>query len=188
MLTIRPFQPKDDENVRRVCLHTKPEDPTPQLDPNRAASLATFCGYYIECEPQNCFVAADENDEAIGCIWCAEDYWRYYKRFKAQYLSGMKSLSLGKRLNYAGAAWSPRFFAKKYPAHLHIDVLDAYQRQGLGSRLMDALTAHLRAKGIPGVMLVVSARNEKGMNFYHKYGFQEVRRFANGVVMGLKLD
>jgi len=187
MPTIRPYQPGDKENVRRVCLHTKPEEPYPQLNPDRAASLATFCDYYIECEPQNCFVAADENDEAIGCIWCARDYRRYYARFKKDYLSRMKDVPLGRRIGYWGAAWSPRFYEKKYPAHLHIDVLDAYQRQGLGSLLMDALTAHLRAQGIPGVMLVVSARNEKGMNFYNKYGFEQVRRIGNGVVMGLRL-
>ena len=186
MLTIRPYQPEDKENVRRVCMHLKPGEAR-QMNPARAASLATFCDYYIECEPQNCFVA-DDGGEAVGCIWCAEDYRRYYARFKKEYLSRMKDIPLGKRMNYWGAAWTPRFLAKKYPAHLHIDVLDAYQRQGLGSRLMDALTAHLRAKGVPGVMLVVSGRNEKGLNFYTKYGFSRVVQIANGVVMGLRLD
>jgi len=186
MLTIRPYRLEDKENVRRVCLHAKPGEVV-EMNPARAASLATFCDYYIECEPQNCFVVADDNDEAVGCIWCAQDYWRYYRRFVKEYLPGMKDAPRGRRIGYWGAAWTPRFLAKKYPAHLHIDVLEAYQRQGLGSRLMDALTAHLRAKNIPGVMLVVSARNEKGMNFYRKYGFTQVLRISRSVVMGLKL-
>jgi len=187
MPTIRNYRAEDKENVRRVCLHAKPGEAV-ELSAARAASLATFCDYYIECEPQNCFVAVDSNDEAIGCIWCAEDYRRYYERFAGKYLPAMKGLPRLTRMNYWGAAWTPRFFAKNYPAHLHIDVLQAYQRQGLGSLLMDALTAHLRAKGVPGVMLVVSATNEKGMSFYRKYGFGQVTRIARSVVMGLRLD
>jgi len=187
MPTIRPYRTEDRENVRRVCLHAKPGEVV-ELSPARAASLATFCDYYIECEPENCFVAADDNDEAIGCIWCAENYRRYYERFAGEYLPAMRGLPLRTRLNYWGAAWTPRFLAKKYPAHLHIDVLQAYQRMGLGSQLMDALTAHLRAKGVPGVMLVVSATNEKGMGFYRKYGFEQVTQIARSVVMGLRLE
>jgi len=187
MLTIRPYQPGDKEDVRRVCMHAKPGE-TVEINPARAASLATYCDYYIECEPQNCFVAADGSGKVVGCVWCAEDYWRYYRRFAKEYLPGMRGLPLRKRADYRFAAWMPRWFAPKYPAHLHIDVLGEYQRQGLGSQLMDALAAHLRAKGVPGVMLVVSAGNEKGMNFYRKYGFRQVRRISRAVVMGLRLS
>jgi len=182
-MTIRPYRPGDKEAARRACLHAKPGEAV-ELDPARAASLATFCDYYLECEPQNCFVAAGDDGEAVGCIWCAEDWRRYYRRFAREYLPGMPP---DKRRKYRGAAWMPLFFAKKYPAHLHIDILEAYQRQGLGHRLMDALTDHLRAKGVPGVMLVVSARNEKGMRFYRKYGFRQVLRLPGSVVMGLRL-
>ena len=183
MITIRPYQPSDKENVRRVCMHLAPEEPTPALlGPAHSPGLSTFCDYYIECEPQNCFVA-DDGGTAVGCIWCAEEYRRYYRRFKKDYLANM---SLRKRVNYWGAARMPVFFAKKYPAHLHIDVLNAYQRQGLGFQLMDALTTHLRGKGVPGVMLVVGESNEKGRNFYRKYGFRQIARLG-GIVLGLDL-
>jgi ribosomal protein S18 acetylase RimI-like enzyme len=59
---------------------------------------------------------------------------------------------------------------------------------GLGSRLMDALTNHLRAKGVPGVMLVVGLHNVKGRNFYEKYGFKRLRGIPYTVVMGLDLS
>jgi len=191
MLIIRPYQQGDKEEVRRVCLHAKPGEAV-SLSPARAASLATFCDYYIECEPQNCFVAVDDDAAmdgggVVGCIWCAENYRQYYRRFAREYLPGMRNIPLRDRMNYWGAAWTPRFLAKTYPAHLHIDVLQAYQRMGLGHRLMDALAAHLRTQGVPGVMLVVSAGNEKGMNFYRKYGFTQVLRVSRSVVMGLRL-
>ena len=87
-----------------------------------------------------------------------------------------------------GAAYLPRFFYKKYPAHLHIDILPEYQRMGLGSQLMDTLTAHLRQKGVCGVMLGVGSKNEKGKSFYKKYGFRQVFRIPFSIVMGLELN
>jgi len=184
MPTIRPYQPKDKENVRHVCTQTGPSAALRE-GPARTAQLATYCDYYIEREAQNCFVIAGGGDEAVGYILCAENYRRYRARFMREYLPRVKGLRL--RLECWGAAWLPRWYAKKYPAHLHIDILPDYQRQGLGSQLMDALTARLRARGVPGVMLGVSAGNEKGRNFYKKYGFRQIGRAPGCVVMGLEL-
>jgi len=186
MPSIRPYQPKDRENVRRVCCHLKPEEAFEE-SPYRTAMLATFCDYYTECEPQNCFVAVDGNDDAIGCIWCAENYRGYRRRFPRDYAEKLKALPRAKRASCYGAAYMPAPYARKFPAHLHIDVLDAYQRMGLGSQLVDALAAHLRAKGVPGVMLVVGRHNVKGRNFYEKYGFKRLRGIPYTVVMGLEL-
>ena len=184
MPTIRPYQPKDKENVRHICIQT---GPGAALKPGRARELllATYCDYYIECEPQNCFVIADGDDGAVGYILCAQDYWRYRGRFLREYAPRAKGLR--GRVEARGSAGLPRLFVKKYPAHLHIDILPAYQRMGLGSQLMDTLTARLRAMGVPGVMLGVGAGNEKGHNFYRKYGFKALLRIPGCVVMGLEL-
>jgi len=186
MITIRPYRPEDRENVRRVCAHLKPGDVFEE-DPYRTAMRSTFCDYYIDCEPQNCFVAADGTDGAIGCIWCAEDYRGYRGRFPKDYAEKLKALPFAKRTGCYGSAVMPVFYAKKFPAHLHIDVLEPYQRMGLGHQLVDALAAHLRAKGVPGVMLVVGRHNVKGRNFYEKYGFKRLRGIPFTVVMGLEL-
>jgi len=187
MPTIRGYQPKDKENVRLVCMHTGPREALERAGPARTTLLATYCDYYIECEPHNCFVIADENDEAVGYILCAENYSSYRKRFLSDYAPRTKGLPVRQRVECLGAAYLPWFFVKKYPAHLHIDILPAYQRMGLGSRLMDALTAQLRAKGIPGVMLGVGSKNEKGKNFYKKYGFKKLLHIPFSIVMALEL-
>lgn len=186
MAAIRNYEPKDKERVRMVCIQTGPAAAL-QEGAARTVLLATYCDYYIECEPHNCFVIADDNDEAVGYIICAENYWRYRERFLRDYAPRTKGFSLHQRIECLGAAYLPKWFCKKYPAHLHIDILDEYQRQGLGSKLMDTLTRHLRAKGIPGVMLGVSSKNEKGRNFYNKYGFKKVLQIPFSVVMGLEL-
>ena len=184
MPTIRPCQPKDQENMRYVCIQSGPaigQSSGPAYD----FELATYCDYYVECEPENCFVIADEDDNAVGYIMGAQDYWRYRERFLREYVPRVKDLR--HRVMIRGAAALPRLFVKKYPAHLHIDILEGYQRMGLGTQLMDLLTGRLRELGVPGVMLGVGAGNVKGRSFYTKYGFKKLLRLPGAVVMGLDL-
>jgi ribosomal protein S18 acetylase RimI-like enzyme len=185
MITIRPYQPKDRENVRRVCCHLKPEEALDEAV--RGPLLTIFCDYYIDCEPQNCFVAADENDIVVAYVYCAENYKHYRRRFMKEYAPKLKGQPFSRRATCWSAAHMPIFYARKFPAHLHIDVLGPYQRMGLGHQLIDALAAHLRANGVPGVMLVVGRSNVKGRNFYEKYGFKRLRGIPFTVVMGLEL-
>ena len=184
MPTIRPYQPKDQENLRHICIETGPAS---AMQKGRAQTmlLATYCDYYAECEPETCFVIADDGDEAVGYILCAPDYKAYRARFLKDYAPQVKGLPY--KIACQGAARMPKRFSKEYPAHLHIDILPDYQRMGLGSQLMDTLTARLREMGIPGVMLGVGAGNVKGRSFYNKYGFQTLMRIPTSVVMGLKL-
>jgi ribosomal protein S18 acetylase RimI-like enzyme len=184
MPTIRPYQPKDKENVRHVCIQTGPAAGKPE-GPSWVLELACYCDYYVECEPQNCFVAADGNDEAVGYILCAENFWNYRERFLKEYAPRVKGIV--QWVKCQGAARMPKLFAKGYPAHMHINILEPYQRMGLGHQLVDALAAQLRAKGIPGVMLGVGAGNVKGRGFYNKYGFKTLLRMPGGVMMGLGL-
>ncbi len=185
MALVRPYEGKDQAAVQEVCLATGPADAyQPKI---RARLLACFCDYYVEKEPHNCFVLADDNDTAVGYILCAENFDRYYKVFCKEYIARARQ---GGRLNGITAWFTTvpqRIYAKRYPAHLHIDILPAYQRKGFGTVLMDTLTNHLRAKELSAIMLVVGAGNEKGINFYEKYGFTVIRKIFGFVAMGLDL-
>ena len=186
MAAVRPYASKDQPAVQEVCLVTGPanaHEPAP-----RARLRACFCDYYVEKEPENCFLIADNNDDAVGYILCAENFNSYYTTFCKEYVGRARQ---GGQLGGITAWFTTvpqRYYAKKYSAHLHIDILPAYQRQGWGSVLMDTLTDHLRAKGIPSVMLVVGAGNKKGISFYKKYGFTQVKNIFGFVVMALDLN
>lgn len=185
MATVRPYEGKDQPAVQGVCLATGPADANQPK--TRARLLACFCDYYIEKEPHNCFVLADDSDTAVGYILCAENFDRYYAVFCKEYVSRARQ---GGWLNGIAARFvtvPQRFYAKRYPAHLHIDILPAYQRKGWGTVLMDTLTNHLRAKEIPAIMLVVGAGNKKAINFYKKYGFTVIKKIFAYVAMGLDL-
>lgn len=146
--------------------------------------LTTFCNYYIEQEPNNCFVAANEQ-EAIGYIICAENAGNWAKTFREQYVDRLDNEDL--KAFCRGTMNSPLQYASEYPAHLHIDILPEYQRIGIGSKLMDTLVQHLRGKRIPGLMLCVAPDNMKGRQFYNKYGFHVLTETQHEVVMGIRL-
>jgi ribosomal protein S18 acetylase RimI-like enzyme len=84
-----------------------------------------------------------------------------------------------------------------YPAHLHINILPAWQGRGLGGRLMEAFLSRLRERSVPGVFLETSDRNLKALPFYEKLGFRLVARSegefwkgekAQGLTYAMRLD
>lgn len=71
------------------------------------------------------------------------------------------------------------------PAHLHIDILPAYQRQGWGRKLIGEAIRYLREEqGLERLWLRQDPRNENGRKFYGRLGFVPVEGAAEGV-MGL---
>ena len=61
------------------------------------------------------------------------------------------------------------------PAHLHIDILPQYQRQGWGRKLIGCAVKYLREeKGLDSLWLGLDPRNANGRRFYERLGFKEV--------------
>ena len=184
-MNIRPYQAKDRENVRFTCLNS--EGPCRSSKKARNFILTVYCDYYIENEPENCFVAADENDKAVGYVICAEDFDVFKKRFAENYYSKISKWDFKRRKSALKSIVPHEKYKEEYPAHLHIDVLPEYHRMGIGHKMTDALLEHLKKKGVKGVMLTTWIKNEKGRGFYDKYGFTLLEEMKNCAVYGLKL-
>ncbi len=184
-MVIRPYESKDKEAVQFV--HLNSEGPCKSSKRGINFGLAVYCDYYIEKEPENCFVAVDENDRAVGYIICAEDFDKFYPVFVDQYYTRIKKWEFKRRKSALRSVIPHEKYKEEYPAHLHIDVLPEYQRMGLGHKMTDALLAHLKEKGIKGIMLTTWIKNEKGRGFYDKYGFILLKEMKNCAVYGLKL-
>jgi len=148
------------------------------------ALLYGFCMYYIEKEPQNCFVATD-GETVVGYILCAENSKHWAEVFQNEYIDEARSLLL--RQFYKSIMVYPLKHYDKYPAHLHINVAPDYQRHGIGKMLMDTLISSLKEKGINGLMLSVDRNNTKGKNFYNKYGFKVLDKTIFEIVMGIDI-
>lgn len=181
-MTIRPYQDKDKSNVRDICIVTAGAVNSSQKE--KLFILNLYCDYYIEQEPQNCFVLANENDEAVGYILCSENMKRYIKN-TAVYRSRIKSKGMIKYLFSWGEIIAHLPASKKCKAHMHIDILPPYQGKGYGTQLIDALKESLSAKGIHSLMLVVGSDNKNAVKFYKKNGFRSFINFGKGILMTL---
>jgi GNAT superfamily N-acetyltransferase len=81
------------------------------------------------------------------------------------------------------------------PAHLHIDLLPAAQRQGWGRKLIGRVVAHFRERNagmtqeerVHGVWIGMDARNEEARKFYMKIGFKPIPG-APDTYLGLDFD
>lgn len=186
MTTVRPYNEKDRERVQKICL----DDAGCQnsSEDTKKFILIMYCDYYIEQEPENCFVAVDDNDNAIGYIICAENYEKYARIFNELYLPKAAAISAKRYVDAKLDMLSHSMFKKQYPAHLHIDIDERYHRLGIGTLLMSTLISHLRKKNIGGVMLVCGAENKQAINFYNKNGFKTLINTKIGKAMALEFE
>ena len=185
MINIRKYEAKDQEYLRDICISTSslPVETKEQ----REFLYLLYNDYYTEEEGRNCFVAVDENDIPVGYILCAENFAAYSKVFRKKYLPKIKKLGFNYYFMAEGEMMGHRLFSKKYPAHLHIDILDVCQGQGVGTRLMNELKAHLKNKGVPALMLSCGGNNTKAVKFYKKNNFKVIKNLAGSYIMGIDL-
>ncbi|PSS37363.1 hypothetical protein EW026_g414 [Hermanssonia centrifuga] len=74
------------------------------------------------------------------------------------------------------------------PAHIHIDILPAYQRQGWGRRLIGEAVNYLRGeRGLDKLWLGLDVRNANAKKFYQRLGLKEMANAPDGV-MGLTFE
>ena len=185
MINIRKYEQKDKENMREICLKTSSFD----VSDKKMSDFITlmYCDYYTEVEPDSCFVATDENDNAVGYLICAKNFHEYYKIFNGLYMPEIRKLGIKYELMARGEIVIHRLFSKNYPAHLHIDLLDVCRHQGVGSRLMKELKAYLSENCISGLMLSCGYNNKNAIRFYGRNGFEKIANIFGSYVMAIKL-
>ncbi len=181
MNNIRKYEEKDRENLRKICLETSGL-PT-ETDKDLEFLYLMYNDYYAEAEPENIFVAVNENDEAVGYILCAENFDSYISLFRKTYLQRIKALGFKYYIMAVGEITVHRIFSKRYKAHLHIDILSECQGKGTGTALMNALKAHLKSKGITSLMLSCGMGNKKAIKFYKKNNFVLHRNILGSCIM-----
>lgn len=186
MITIRPYQKKDFRYVQDICVATSSfaSDDTPA---NRVLLCAMYCDYYLDNQSSHCFVAVDENDIPVGYILCAVDTDDYQEKMAENYLPLVRKLSSKQFFEYnAQLKIAERYVRSGYTAHLHVDILSDYHRQGIGTQLVNALEDHLKALYVEGLHLVCSSKNEVARAFYEKMGFEDIDYIVGSVVYGKK--
>ncbi len=185
ILNIRKYKTEDKQQLVKICLlNADLEDDSKPI--GKYIELM-FCLYYIEKEPENCFVATDENDIPVGYVYGSSDFMKY-KTDIQPYIEKIAEIENGKYLPDAEVEmYNHYIYYNDYPAHLHIDILENYRGGGTGSELIKNYCMNLKNKGINGVMLIVGSDNERGRNFYEKNGFVLLNDKPSGAAYGKKI-
>jgi ribosomal protein S18 acetylase RimI-like enzyme len=192
---IRPYAPKDRDDVFRVCHKTGYFGEDASLHFKDTVLFGTiFVSYYIDVEPENAFVATDD-DRTVGYIVGTADTLAQKASFDravmpkilkrlftstvfrhpadALFLLGLRGYE-----DFEETLYSENLL-NDYPAHLHINLMAGYQRRGLGEQLIHTFEDHMRQKGVPGIHLVTSTLNTKAVPFYDKLGYRVVKELPN---------
>jgi GNAT superfamily N-acetyltransferase len=67
-----------------------------------------------------------------------------------------------------------------YPAHMHIDIIPEYQKQGYGKALINAFFEAAKSHGAKGVHLDMVEHNVDARAFYERVGFQICTEVLDG--------
>jgi len=145
--------------------------------------------YYPDYEPESLFVA-DVDGEVVGALLGAVNT----QRFEQIYRHRIRRLLFWRGLTgaYGRPGWLPAIWRTEwaerevkapevdrniYPAHLHISILPAFRRQGLGKALMEKYETYLRSRSVSGYHLYASSYHPLGIAFYHKIGLELLGQF-----------
>ncbi|KAF3033545.1 hypothetical protein E8E12_000379 [Didymella heteroderae] len=190
---VRPYDHgRDFQNGLHVFFKTI--EPTLDLEPIRTIGSYLWYRPYVFLTPATCFVLDNGEGRAVGyCVGTSNtsifaENWR--DRFAPSVSleevpkPGMRTENAGmekeESRNFRHAVHNAECSSlqpwpqelNKYPAHMHIDILEEYQRKGWGSKLIRAFFDAVKRDGASGVHLGMVRWNTTGSNFYEKIGFE----------------
>ncbi|MHA2155909.1 MAG: GNAT family N-acetyltransferase [Candidatus Hodarchaeales archaeon] len=190
LIIIRKYQSSDRKGVLDVCIMTgyMGEDVRKHFDDHYLFGLL-FCFYYIDYEPENCFVAIDErNGMVVGYILSSLNSLDQDRAFTRKMIpkillrlifytswkhrQSFSTLRHMKRMDAKNSETSyDKTLLNQYPAHLHVNVLPKYHRMGIGTKLINQQEKYLQSRNCGGVHLHTTEQNVKAIPFYKKSGF-----------------
>ena len=195
MTSIRPFRPDDLPRLREICLLTGDVgDDATGRHVSDALLPDLFLEPYLACDPRWSWIVADDADVPVGYLVATPDsrafaaWWRaewtpaFARRHGAE-ASGPDAALLARGLDPESTI--PEEVVDAYPAHLHIDLLDAARGGGTGRRLMGLLLARLADEGVPGVHLGMNPANTGARAFYDRLGFRAASADGDLLVRGI---
>jgi ribosomal protein S18 acetylase RimI-like enzyme len=196
-LTIRKATEADAPALSRICLLTANAGGSAEhLHDYGELPGLVYSVPYVKLPTTWAFVLVDETNEAAGYIVGSTDT-RAYEKYAVQHW--WPPLAKKYPPSLAIKPDDKRYmniFQKRTPvpdaniafaaAHLHINILDKYQRQGWGRKLITTAVQYLKGQNVEGagVCLGLDPRNSEARKFYERVGFTKIEGEDNE--MGLK--
>lgn len=177
MYSIRKYKPSDKERLRFICKETTGEE-NKKSEALLESIPIIFNDYFTKYEPDNIFVAVNKEDIPVGYVICSTNISLFRKKMLSEFKERVKKTYPASLPLLYATVIAVYITKKKYRTHLHIDLLPETQRQGLGTKLIDSLSSHLKEKGLKNVSVMTISKKSMGYNFYKKYGFRTVGKIS----------
>ncbi len=186
---IRPYRSSDREMVFCIAADTAFfGEPVEAFLDDRRLFCEAFYAYYTDLEPQHGFVACtgrDEREQVVGFLMGSVDtarrdgflVWKILPGIVRKAITG--HYRLGKRtwryaieqLKAALRGSNPHANLALYPAHMHINLMEAWRGHGLGRQLIERYRKHLSGLRVEGVHLHTTNLNRAACRLYEHAGF-----------------
>jgi ribosomal protein S18 acetylase RimI-like enzyme len=149
---------------------------------------------YVNVTPETCFVLDDGNGRVVGYCIGASDTTSFAQQWCKEFVPVVDPASVPRpevrcddplmEKNDAKAFRAAVYNAscsmlqtfpetlQTYPAHMHIDIMPEYQKQGYGKALINAFFEAAKIHGARGVHLDMVEHNVNARAFYERMGFQ----------------
>jgi len=178
---IRPYREADREALYDICVRTADagEDARGHYSSDELMG-DLFAVSYATLEPDLAFVTDDGSGRAVGYIVGTKDTPAFVKRYAAEWTPSVagkygddeRDRAMLQLLHHPEHLLVPELAG--YPAHLHMNLLPAFQRQGYGRRLMETFLAAANRAGAERVWLGMLTVNVRARAFYDRLGFVEL--------------
>ncbi len=181
MIEFRKYQPKDREQVRKICMDTA-KGSFKTKPKKREAVARMYVDYNLIYEPENCFVAVNGDTVCGYCCYSTDmqklktginkDLAKQVAKINPIYAWFLKictSTSIKLSKFYGGSGF-------------HLNIADDYQGQALGGKLLAVMGKHLKNLGFKYMYLVTESRKTRGYGFYMHYGFEEAKKCGLGTL------
>jgi GNAT superfamily N-acetyltransferase len=197
MVTLRPYRPDDLNALYAICLKTgdASKDATPlHSDPQLIGHI--YSAPYGVLEPENVFVAEDA-DGVAGYIVGTYDTDRFNARLEVEWFPALRArythaegMTPADRQRIAAIMRpdrSPTGIVARYPAHIHMNLLERLRGRKVGTQLLQRWVVQARSAGVTGIHLGASATNAGGIAFWTRSGFVPLRKDPGAVWFGMDL-
>jgi ribosomal protein S18 acetylase RimI-like enzyme len=187
-IVIRAYRETDRASVRDVCYRTGYMGSPIDWQWFAVESFADmFSGYYTDREPESALVVEIDGVVCGYLLGCVDS-----ERAASAATVAARHIvrrGIGVRPGTAGVVWRTvgdtladlsrrrvdlrklEFADPRWPAHLHIDLLERARGLGVGRRLVQQWLDSLRARRVPGCHLQTFAENEHAIAFFESVGF-----------------
>lgn len=200
-ITIRPSTERDEAALSKICLLTADAGTSAEhLHDYPELPGLVYSVPYIKLPTTWAFVLEDSTidpPEVVGYVIGSKDTRAYEKHATEHWWPALAEKYPPSIAKKEGDVRYTNLFRNMYtapqgnidfsPAHLHINILPAYQKRGFGTRLINRAVEHLKGEGIDGVWLGIDPLNKGAKAFYERIGFREIEG-GNGCQLGLRFS